>query len=110
MSPSSLLFLVDHGFDLNYLVRAGIPVFSPIAHSHGIAFAGNIDAANHAIWLPADAPFMAAARGLIVCRMDGWQESFGIAEEIRVFLAAGKPVVWMNPGEVPALELPPCEV
>ena len=84
------------------LVRAGIPVFSPIAHSHGIAEFGDIDPADHAVWLPADAPFMDAAHGIIVCKLPGWDNSRGVQHEIDVFAAAGKPVVYMEPGTVPA--------
>lgn len=84
------------------LVRAGVPVFSPIAHSHPIAMQGGIDPLDHAIWLPADEPFMRAARGLIVCKLVGWKASYGVSVEIRAFRKAGKPVVYMDPGVVPA--------
>ncbi|MBP2232560.1 hypothetical protein J2847_005889 [Azospirillum agricola] len=84
------------------LVKAGIPVFAPIVHTHPIAILGGLDPRDHGIWLPADAPFMAAARGLIVCKLPGWTESFGIAEEIKAFQAMVKPIVYMQPGDVPA--------
>lgn len=83
------------------LVRAGVPVFCPIAHSHPIAMHGGIDPYDHEIWLPADGPMMEAASGLIICKLPGWSESVGIAHEVEVFRAAGKPVVYMEPGVVP---------
>ena len=83
------------------LTKAKIPVFSPIAHSHALAMAGGIDPKDHAIWLPADEPFMRLAHGLIVLRMTGWRESHGINEELKVFRAAKKPIVFMDPGRVP---------
>jgi hypothetical protein len=86
------------------LIRAGVPVFSPIAHSHGIAEIGGIDPASHAIWLPADAPMMRAAMGLIVLQLPGWDMSIGVAAEIAEFRLAGKPVRYMTPGVVPALD------
>ena len=85
------------------LVRAGIRVYSPIAHTHPVAIHGEIDPFDHSIWLPADQPFMDAACGLIVCRMDGWLDSHGIGEELKTFEAAGKPIVYMEPGIVPAI-------
>jgi hypothetical protein len=88
------------------LVRAGVPVFSPIAHSHGIAEHGGIDPVDHTIWLPADQPFMAAARGIIVLKLDGWFKSVGLFNEIGYFVLHGKPVVYMVPGEIPPELLP----
>lgn len=87
------------------LIRAGIPVFSPIAHTHGIALCGGIDPKDHAVWLPADAPFMRAAAALIVCKLPSWERSFGVRAEIDAFYEAGKPVVFMTPGEVPAWDI-----
>lgn len=85
------------------LIRAGIPVFCPIAHTHGPAVHGNISLTDHSVWLPADAPFMAGAFGIIVCKLPSWEISYGIQEEIKVFDGDGKPVVFMEPGVVPLL-------
>lgn len=78
-------------------IRAGVRVYSPIAHTHPIAVHGGLDPLDHSIWLPADQPFMDHACGLIVCRMPGWEDSKGIAHEIAAFRAAGKPVVYFDP-------------
>ena len=83
------------------LVEQGIPVFSPIAHTHPIALHGGLDPLDHSIWIPADEPFMRAASGLIVLKLDGWKESHGVKIEIDHFLEARKPVVFMTPGIVP---------
>jgi len=84
------------------LIKADVPVYSPIAHSHPVAVAGDMDPLDHSVWLPADKPMMDAASGLIVLEADGWRESYGMACEIEAFRAAGKPIVHMTPGEVPA--------
>ena len=84
------------------LLRAGIVVFSPIAHSHGIAKHGHIDPLDHNVWLPADAPLMQAAHGLILCCLPGWQESYGMEEERKAFANAGKPILYMTPWVLPA--------
>lgn len=78
------------------LIRAGVPCFSPIAHTHPIATHGDIDPYAHDIWLPADAPMMEAANALLVVKMDTWEESYGIGVEIAAFKAAGKPVEFME--------------
>lgn len=79
------------------LIKAGVPVFCPIAHSHPIAVHGRIDPLSHGIWLAADRPLMDGACGLIVVRATGWEDSYGIAEEIKVFKAAGKPILYIDP-------------
>lgn len=82
-------------------VKARIPCFSPIVHSHAVALYGDLDPLDHKIWLPDDAPFMALAKGLVVCKMAGWRDSYGIDCEIKAFSDAGKPIHLMEPGVVP---------
>jgi len=83
------------------LIKAGIPVFCPIAHTHGPAIHGGIDPLDHNIWIPADAPFMQAAKGLIVCKMEGWRDSYGLTVEVDYFINHRKPVFYMDVGIVP---------
>jgi hypothetical protein len=83
------------------LIRAGIPVYCPIAHTHPIAIHGDIDPFDHKIWLAADHTFMESAKGLIVCRLVGWDKSYGIGVEIEHFQKSGKRIVYMIPGAVP---------
>ena len=78
------------------LLKQAVPIFSPIAHSHPLAQYGNIDPLDHKIWLPADRPMMDAAAGLIVAKMEGWRESYGLTHEIEVFTAARKPVLYLD--------------
>lgn len=78
------------------LLKRGIRVFSPITHFHPIAVYGGLDPSDHTIWLPADAPFMQAAVGLIVAKMPNWEKSVGIAAELKAFRAEGKPVLYME--------------
>lgn len=79
-----------------FLIGAGIPVFCPIAHSHPISAHASIEPFDHAIWLPADAPFLRAAAALCVYRLPGWGESFGVLAEIREFRALGRPFFSMS--------------
>jgi hypothetical protein len=44
---------------------------------------------------------MEAAKGIIVCQMEGWAESYGVQFEIEAFQKMCKPVLYMTPGVVP---------
>lgn len=79
------------------LVEAGVAVYCPIAHTHGVAEYGGIDPLSHAIWLPADQPFMDTAGALVVGTLDGWNESKGVQFEIDAFKDAGKPIFFLDP-------------
>jgi hypothetical protein len=79
------------------IIRRGVPVYSPIAHTHPIAVVGNIDPLDHAIWMPMDKPIFDAAVGLIVAMLEGWRESYGIGKEIAWCEAAGKPIFMLDP-------------
>lgn len=74
------------------LLKSGIAVYSPIAHTHPIAMHGQMDAYDHDIWMPLDAHMMDAAGAMIVVMMPGWRESKGIGIEIDTFKKAGKPI------------------
>jgi hypothetical protein len=80
-------------------IQAGVPVYSPIAHTHPVAIYGGVDPLDHSIWLPADRPMMDAAHGLIVLKMEGWGESFGLKYEVRVFTDAKKPIIYAEVGQ-----------
>ena len=84
------------------LLRGGVPVFSPIVHSHPIAETMPADAYSHVAWLRLDLHMIRPARGLIVCRLAGWSTSYGVQWEIEEFRKLGKPIVYMMPGVIPA--------
>jgi nucleoside 2-deoxyribosyltransferase len=68
-------------------------VFSPIAHAFSLSRASDSDPVkDEALWRPLNEYMMQEADILVVAHMDGWQDSVGIAEEIEVFIAAGKPI------------------
>ena len=85
------------------LVKSGASVFSPIIHSHPIAIRGGIDALDVNFWVSFDRPMMETAKGCIVLQLDGWDKSTGVAHEIEYFRKAGKPVVFMERGNVPEI-------
>jgi hypothetical protein len=79
------------------LLVAGVKVYSPIAHTHPLAFYGGLDLLDLSIWLPFDEAMMERCDCLFVAHMDGWQESKGIAHEIAFFEQSGKPIYDLNP-------------
>lgn len=77
------------------LMLEGLEVFSPIAHSHGIAhYLPKEVVFSHDFWMARDEPLMAGAQGIIVCMHPGWEESDGIAHEIDFFRSRGKSVMY----------------
>ncbi len=85
------------------LIQSGVPVFSPITHSHPVATWGYLDPVDHDLWMQADAPFVEAACGLIVWQALGWMESHEIAHSVAAFQKLGKPIVYVPPGQYPRL-------
>ena len=79
------------------LLQRGVRVYSPIAHTHPLAVYGKIDPLDHSIWLPFDEAMMDAADCLIVARMKGWDESYGVKHEIEFFAREKKPIIHIDP-------------
>jgi hypothetical protein len=79
------------------LLTTGVRVYSPIAHTHPLAVYGKLDPLDHSIWLPFDEAMMDAADCLIVARMKGWDESFGVKHEIEFFARERKPIIHIDP-------------
>lgn len=82
-----------------FLDRHGLKVFSPIAHSHALARGGGTDPLDAQYWLGRDKWFIDRADALVVVKMDGWDQSVGVAHEIQKF--AGRPIFMMDPVPAP---------
>ena len=82
------------------LLERGVPIFCPISHSHPIAKFGGLDPYSHDLWLPADQPLMRACGAMIIAKMNGWDTSYGVSEEIKHFEKAGKPIYTVEPGSL----------
>lgn len=79
-----------------WLIRQGLSVYCPIAHTHPVAIHGGLDPLDHEIWMPADLPMMRAATGLVVAMMPSWEQSVGVKAEISQFQEDDKPVWWLK--------------
>jgi len=89
------------------LLDARIPTFSPVIYSHPMAIAAELDPLDHDMWMSLCRPFIQFSHGLIMCKMDCWEQSKGMKEEHETFLQAGKPIFWMEPGTIPPELLAP---
>ena len=79
------------------LMREGVHVFSPIAHSHGCTkygLPGDWD-----FWQAIDVEWISMCSELWVLRIDGWAMSRGIAAEIDIANNLGKRVRYIDPVE-----------
>ena len=84
-----------------FLLKHGIPTFSPIIHSHPVAVQCDLDPLDHTIWLPSEAPIMMVACGLIMLMAEGWRESVGMKYEQDDFTWRKLPIVFMEPFVMP---------
>jgi hypothetical protein len=83
------------------LMREGVKIYSPIAHTHPLALYGNLDPLDHSIWLPFDETIMNLADACCVAAdMTGWETSFGVGHEISHFWKREKPVYRLCGGVV----------
>lgn len=78
------------------LIRRDIAVFCPIAESHAIAVAAGLDQCDFSLWMRQDRPKLRAASALIVADLDGWRDSRGVREEIRLFAPLGRPMMLLS--------------
>jgi len=63
------------------LMKSGLNVFSPIAHSHNIAVYGNMPG-SYDFWKGQNASWLEWSDELWIARMYGWDKSKGIRFEI----------------------------
>jgi nucleoside 2-deoxyribosyltransferase len=78
-----------------WLFKQGELVFSPIAHSHYIAVFGN-NKAHYNDWRRFDEHMIDLSDKIIVAKIEGWNKSFGIMEEIKYAERTGKPVEYLD--------------
>ena len=80
------------------LMRDGEHIYCPIAHSHSIQQLFDLPH-DHEFWMRIDEEHLKRCDKLVVAMMDGWEESVGVAWEIKRARELGLPVEFM---EVPA--------
>lgn len=79
------------------LFRAGIPAFSPIVQGHPLALQGL--PTDWSFWERFDRDHIQRCDSLVVLVLDGWQESVGVAAEIRIAAELGRSIGYWDPTE-----------
>ena len=77
------------------MLRCGIPVFSPVAHTHPIAAYGL--PLEWASWEKYDRIFLEMCSEVWVLMLDGWRESKGVQAEIGIAEEMGKRAMLVEP-------------
>jgi len=80
------------------LMRAGLVVFSPVAHSHPLTRYGL--PGDWRFWERSDRAMLEACDTLAILALDGWKESVGVGAEIRIAFELGLPVFLIDPARV----------
>ena len=78
------------------MMQAGLCIFSPIAHTHPIACAGQLPT-GWEFWRKYDHVMLSACARLYVLMMPGWQQSVGVKGEIEIMQELGKPIEYIDP-------------
>lgn len=80
------------------LIKNGVTVFCPIAHTHPIVAHPNNDLKScWDTWKRFDMIMIKKSVGLIVCKLKSWEDSVGVKEEIEYARSINKPIVYMDP-------------
>lgn len=77
------------------LISRGEMVFCPIAHNHPIADKCELPK-GFDYWRKFDQAMIRSCSKVVVCKMEGWADSLGIAAEIRIAEELHKPVEFME--------------
>lgn len=79
------------------LMKEGLPVYSPIAHSHPIARFYPDAVIDFQAWVDLDFWAIRNSAGLIVAQLPGWRDSFGVRQEINFAAEHGIPILYLDP-------------
>lgn len=77
------------------LMRQGHLIFSPIAHTHPIAVAGELPT-GWEFWHKYDREMIQACAQLWVFTLEGWKVSCGVTDELAIACAMLKPIRYVS--------------
>jgi hypothetical protein len=77
------------------LIKEGYLVFSPISHSHQICIEGEMGICFET-WKALDTSLLNWADNLVVLKLEGWEKSKGVTEEIAIAKYLGKSIFYME--------------
>lgn len=78
-----------------YLMRKGFTIFSPISQNHPIAVECGLPT-DWEYWEKFDHDFISCCNKLIVLKLPGWNESVGVASEIRIATEMGLDIEYID--------------
>lgn len=90
-------YILARAFTL-WTLRQPIPIFSPIVYGKEMETQIGTD---YISWQTLNDSMIRACEQLWVLRIDGWEKSKGVAHEIELARSLGKPIVYVDPIEVP---------
>ena len=78
------------------LMKEGHLVYSPITSSHPLCEIDESLDLDFNYWRNLDISFIEWCDVLVVLKLDGWEDSYGIKEEIKIAKSLGKEVVYLD--------------
>lgn len=77
------------------LMKMNHIVFSPITSNHNLAITGNLPC-SWTFWKCYDTAFLRICSKLIVLKLEGWEKSIGVTEEIKIAKSLGIPIEFLE--------------
>jgi len=78
------------------MMSLGAFVYSPISHTHPIAMDGSLPL-GWDFWGQYDRVILECCSKLVVYKLIGWEDSKGVAAEIKIAKELGLPIEYVNP-------------
>lgn len=79
-----------------HLMNLDYTVYSPVVHFHYLAMEFNLPK-NYAFWKRTNGDMLRISKALYVLQLDGWEDSIGLTEEIRIAKATKMPITTIPP-------------
>lgn len=90
------------------LLKKGVHAWSPIVHNHALMKTFNqftLEERRTKI-LDFDFSLLKSAKGMIVLKIDGWEQSYGVQAEIELCHQLSIPIKYLDPQELEHVEDP----
>ena len=72
------------------MIREGMTVFSPVVYGH--ALIGEGLPGDWSFWEGHDADYLMLCDEVVVLQIEGWEDSEGVRDEVKLARAMGKPI------------------
>lgn len=87
---------------MSELLKLDFPIYCPVVHWHNVAVNHDMPR-GYDFWYKLDRLFLSKASGMIVITTDGWKESVGVTDEIKIAKEFKLPIMYY-PSELYRLE------